>query len=238
MKTAAGSTRIGLFLLVSAIGLMLATAGTAGAQPPITGTVRLCHRAVDSWSFRTVEPRTAYRHLVNHSFWDIIEPFTYQGETYSLNWNAENQAFLERGCKWSRPVNDRPFGAIALTPGVTVTGDNRGARVVGEAITACLGEPVWHSVWYTFEGTGGPVTVDATRISGFWPNGAVYVKEDGAFIEMGQDVGEPWCIWSDGTPGLESFPTEAGVKYWIQIGGFSEALADTGTFSLTVNVGP
>jgi hypothetical protein len=38
MKTAAGHTRVVLWLFASAAGLMLATAGTASAQPPITGT--------------------------------------------------------------------------------------------------------------------------------------------------------------------------------------------------------
>jgi hypothetical protein len=38
MKTAAGHTTVVLWLLGSAAGLMLATAGTAWAQPPITGT--------------------------------------------------------------------------------------------------------------------------------------------------------------------------------------------------------
>jgi hypothetical protein len=38
MKTAAGHSRVVLWLLGSAAGLVLATAGTASAQPPITGT--------------------------------------------------------------------------------------------------------------------------------------------------------------------------------------------------------
>jgi hypothetical protein len=38
MKTAAGRTRVVLWLLASAAGLMLATAGIASAQPPITST--------------------------------------------------------------------------------------------------------------------------------------------------------------------------------------------------------
>jgi hypothetical protein len=38
MKTAAGRTRVVLWFLASAAGLMLATAGNASAQPPITGT--------------------------------------------------------------------------------------------------------------------------------------------------------------------------------------------------------
>jgi hypothetical protein len=38
MKSAAGHTRLVLWLLASAAGLLLATAGTASAQPPITET--------------------------------------------------------------------------------------------------------------------------------------------------------------------------------------------------------
>jgi hypothetical protein len=38
MKTAAGRTKVALWLLALVAGLMLATAGTAWAQPPITGT--------------------------------------------------------------------------------------------------------------------------------------------------------------------------------------------------------
>jgi hypothetical protein len=40
MKTAAGRTRVVLWLLASAAGLMLAGAGIASAQPPITFTER------------------------------------------------------------------------------------------------------------------------------------------------------------------------------------------------------
>jgi hypothetical protein len=86
MKTAADHTRVVLWLLGSAAGLMLATAGTAWAQPPITGTV--VSTSSDSFSGPLecqdeLYAITANAHAVLH--------FTYFEETGALHFHLVEQ---------------------------------------------------------------------------------------------------------------------------------------------------
>jgi hypothetical protein len=215
-----------LALAIAATLIFTPTAASASRK------VRLCHRLTDSWSYRTVDARTAYRHLRNHSFYDVIEPFRYKGQTYSLNWNEEAETFLENRCQHPAPPNDLPDDAIPLTPGVTENGTTLGANLVGEAQALCLGEPPWHSVWYSFMGTGGSVEIEMASPD-FWPVGAVYTRaEDGTFTEVDPDAFDPPCLFSEESP--HTFTTEAGVTYWLQVGGFSEVIADSGRISIRV----
>ena len=216
------------FLALAIATTLILTPTAASAS----GKVRLCHRLTDSWSYRTVDARTAYRHFRDHSFWDVIEPFRYRGQTYSLNWNEDAETFLENRCQHPAPPNDSPDDAIPLTPGVTANGTTLGANLVGEADALCLGEPLWHSVWFTFVGTGDSVEIELTSPD-FWPVGAVYTRVNGTFIEVDPDAFDPPCLFSDESS-THTFLTEAGVTYWLQVGGFSEAIADSGPISIRV----
>lgn len=122
------------------------------------------------------------------------------------------------------PANDVPDDAIAIAPGETVQVRTGGAAPLGEAGTSCLnGEPPGYSVWYTLVGTGGQVTLDPAG-SDFDTVIAVYTREGDTFTEVS-------CIDDDDDlAGALTFDTDAGVTYWVQVGGF---FADFGTLVLT-----
>ena len=123
------------------------------------------------------------------------------------------------------PVNDLPAGAIAIAPGDAVTTRTGGAVESGEEATECLGAPPTYSVWYTLAGTGGEVTLDPAG-SDFDTVIAVYTREGDTFTEVA-------CIDDDDDlQGALTFATDAGVTYWVQVGGF---FGDFGTLTLTVS---
>ena len=46
-------------------------------------------------------------HLAHQDDGDVVPPFTYEGVTYSQNWNAEGQALSANGCEVpSTPPSD------------------------------------------------------------------------------------------------------------------------------------
>jgi hypothetical protein len=115
------------------------------------------------------------------------------------------------------PVNDTPEGAIPLAPGDKILMKTGGASVPPE-------EPcefsLGRTVWFTIEGTGGPVTVD--------PTGSDFDTVVGAYVSG--DVGlEPvGCVDDDSsrfqrTQGPLTFDTEVGTTYHVQVGGFDVA---------------
>lgn len=128
-------------------------------------------------------------------------------------------------------ANDAPDGAIALEAGdrdsVNTTGTAPDAEV---PITTCPDgdrDDLGHTVWYTVEGTGGTLTFD-TAGSGFDTVLAVYVVEGGEFVEIAcvDDVFfDPIGITFQAAI---SGPSEEGVTYWIQVGGFKPTFIDPG----------
>ena len=136
------------------------------------------------------------------------------------------------------PVNDTPDGAIALEPGDRVTVNTSGTAFDPEVpITTCPEGPfddLGHTVWYTVEGTGDVITVD-TAGSHFDTVMAVYVMEGDEFVEIAcvDDVFfDPIGLTFQASI---SGPTEEGVTYWIQVGGFRQFdFAQSGRLKLTV----
>jgi hypothetical protein len=123
------------------------------------------------------------------------------------------------------PPNDLPAGAIAIEPGEAVTTKTGGADPDGEEPTECLGAPPTYSVWYTLEGTGGQVTLDPAG-SDFDTVIAVYTRDGDTFTEVA-------CVDDDeDLQGALTFDTDAGVTYWVQVGGF---FGDFGTLVLAVS---
>ena len=121
------------------------------------------------------------------------------------------------------PSNDAPEGAIELAVGSRIGVNTTGTVNEPEVpITTCPeGErdDLGHTVWYTVEGTGGEITVD-TAGTRFDTVIAVYVMEGDTLVEIAciDDVGfDP----IGGTfQAAITGPTEEGVTYWIQVGGF------------------
>jgi hypothetical protein len=93
--------------LAAAAGALVVTALPASATTtnPSGGKVTLCH-ATGSTSNPyvqiTVAAAGAYHgHYLQHAdlgLGDIIPPFTYQGHTYSLNWDSAHKKTYNHGC--------------------------------------------------------------------------------------------------------------------------------------------
>ena len=144
------------------------------------------------------------------------------------------------------PANDGPEGAIELTVGTRLQVNTTGT--VNEAempITTCdqgIFDDLGHTVWYTIQGTGGEITVD-TAGTRFHTVIAVYVMEGDQLVEIAcvDDVNfEP--IGTTFQAAI-SGPTEEGVTYWIQVGGFKNpeifggGEAQSGRLKLEVRAG-
>ena len=144
------------------------------------------------------------------------------------------------------PSNDAPEGAIALEPGDRVQVNTSGTVNEAEVpITTCSEGPfdeMGHTVWYTVEGTGDVLTVD-TAGTRFDTVIAVYVMEGGEFVEIAcvddvffDPIGTSFQATITG-------PTEEGVTYWIQVGGFKNpevfggGEAQSGRLKLEIRVG-
>jgi hypothetical protein len=101
-----GTTAGRAAVLAASTALLLGSAAPAAATPGGNdGKVTLCH-ATESDSNPYVEITVAaagaynahYRQHADLGEGDIIPPFTYQGQTYSLNWDASGQATFANGC--------------------------------------------------------------------------------------------------------------------------------------------
>jgi hypothetical protein len=119
--------------------------------------------------------------------------------------------------------NDTPEGAIALEPGARFNVQIGGEALEAEEPTNTCPEGrndrMGHTVWYTIEGTGGPITFD-TAGSNFDTVLAVYVREGDGFTELAcvDDVFyEPIGI---SLQAAITGDTELGVTYYVQVGGF------------------
>jgi hypothetical protein len=121
------------------------------------------------------------------------------------------------------PSNDAPEGAIELSVGTRLQVNTSGTALDPELpITTCsegIFDDLGHTVWYTVEGTGGEITVD-TAGTRFDTVMAVYVKEGDELVEIAcvddvftEPIGTTFQASITG-------PTEEGVTYWIQVGGF------------------
>ena len=139
------------------------------------------------------------------------------------------------------PANDTPDGAIALEPGDRVQVNTSGAALEPEVPATTCPEGFFDSfgrtVWYTVEGTGEEITVD-TAGTRFDTVMAVYVMEGEELVEIAcvddvffEPIGQTFQAAITG-------PTEEGVTYWIQVGGFRDFFdpenVDSGRLKLRV----
>jgi hypothetical protein len=122
------------------------------------------------------------------------------------------------------PANDTPDGAVPLEPGDRIQMQTGGASVGpeapcfldfdGEIFEDFLG----HTVWFTIEGTGEPVTID--------PAGSNFDTVVAAYVEGGDGLEHLACAEDEfGTPFQNpqaplTINTELGTTYFIQVGGF------------------
>lgn len=161
--------------------------------------------------------------------------------TYRLPMNSEtcfaaDQQIMEhqsarQGPKGKPLSNDAPDGALPLAIGDTVTVRTGGTAIEPEA--PCIGDiegqeaefPIGKTAWWTFEGTGGDVTVD-TAGSDYDTVVGVYTDAGGGLVPIG-------CV--DDVDSLQAritISTETGITYYVQAGGFG---GSSGTLVLTIN---
>jgi len=121
------------------------------------------------------------------------------------------------------PANDAPDGAIELAPGARFNVQNGGTQIDPEVgITTCPeGEfdAMGHTLWYTVEGTGGPISID-TAGSNIDTVLAVYQPDGDGFLEVAciDDVfGDPIGITFQAALTID---TVEGETYYVQVGGF------------------
>ena len=117
------------------------------------------------------------------------------------------------------PANDTAEGARPIRMGGVVNDQTRGAALEAEIQVDACPEPddrFGHTLWYSFTGTGGDVTVD-TAGSDFDTIAAVY-DESLALVDCNDDVlFEP----IGGTlQAALTVSTDAGATYYVQVGGF------------------
>jgi len=141
----------------------------------------------------------------------------------ALDFKSTSHLVDPRGPKPQPIANDTPETALPLAIGESVTIITDGAAPEPEA--PCLVEepdgtfelPITFTAWWTFDGTGGDVTV-STEGSDFDTILAVYQLVDGALVQVAcvDDVFEPeFSLQAVVTVG-----TDAGATYYIQAGGF------------------
>jgi hypothetical protein len=98
-------------LVLAATAAIVVTAGPAYAT-----NTPLCHQ-VDAthYDLLHLSKENAYNlHYLVHPD-DVIPPFTYLGQTYSLNWDAAGQALYENGCVVAQP-SPSPSPSVSPTP--------------------------------------------------------------------------------------------------------------------------
>ena len=162
---------------------------------------------------------------------------TYQLAMDSESCSAADQRVTQlnsarQGPKGKPLPNDAPEGALPIAIGDEVSVKTLGTALEPEA--PCIGElggeevefPIGKTAWWTFEGTGGDVTVD-TAGSDFDTIVGVYTDDGGGLAPIG-------CV-DDVDESLQAritIATEAGVTYFVQAGGFG---GQSGTLVLSVN---
>lgn len=122
------------------------------------------------------------------------------------------------------PVNDTPDGAIAVTPGTRLNAQTVATSYDPEVpISTCpqgFFDDFGRTLWYTIDGTGGPVTID-TAGSNMDTLIGVYVRDGEDFVEVAcnDDVEyEPVGATLQAAVTLDA--TEEGTTYHVQVGGY------------------
>ncbi|MBL0015324.1 MAG: HYR domain-containing protein [Bacteroidetes bacterium] len=133
-------------------------------------------------------------------------------------------------CPSPAPANDLCSGAISIACGSTVSGNTTNATA--DAAPSCNGFTVGTGggLWYTFQGTGGFVTLSLCDPSTTYDS-KLHVYEGSCT--------NPLCVTADDdactSPGLAStatFCTTQGVTYYVLVNGF---LSATGPFALSMS---
>ena len=206
--------------------------GTATASATLTAGGRINERFVDGPYKVHIVGR---EYLVEGSLTVTIDGVATQLAMDETSCRAADVTVTEhhsprQGPKGRPLPNDAPEAALPIEIGETVTVRNTGGTAP-EPEASCVvsdveGEfeiPLGHTAWWTFSGTGSEVTVD-TAGSSFDTVVGIYIDDGGFLTQMGcnDDV--------DSLQARLTVPTEVGVTYYVQVGGFD---GQTGSLVLT-----
>ncbi len=171
--------------------------------------------------------------------YEVVGTVDVNGDSYEMV-DCFSQAFNEKlrftdpnGPKPSgkTPANDLPGGAVSLDDRRTTNAQTKAAGDFAEA--ECVvsfsedGEefefsvPLGKTLWYTFEGTGGPVTID-TAGSNYDTVLGIY-DTDLNQLACNDDVGDESGFTLQAAATID---TTAGTTYLVQIGGFGLGVPD------------
>jgi hypothetical protein len=123
------------------------------------------------------------------------------------------------------PVNDTPDGALAIPTGGSVNAQTGATAPDAEMqVTTCpdFADAFGHTLWYTFTGTGEPVTIDPAG-SNFDTVLAVYDDELNELACIDDNEFEPVGFTFQGALMVD---TEEGATYYVQAGGYSDVFFD------------
>lgn len=208
-------------------------AGSATASATLTEAGRINERFASGSSKTHV---VGVQYLVSGSLsvtledTDLVLPMD-ETSCFAADATITDHVSARQGPRGKPLPNDAPEGALPIAIGDSVSVRNTGGTAF-EPEAACVvsfpdGDfevPISHTAWWTFTGTGDPVTVD-TAGSTFDTVVGVYVDDGGTLTQVGcnDDV--------DSLQARLTVDTEAGVTYHLQVGGFA---GETGTLVISV----
>lgn len=150
-----------------------------------------------------------------------IDESSCRGVAFATHFRNSGPAGPKVGGK--APPNDGPEGAIAVASGTGFNVQTTGTSLAAEIqVTACPEgdfDAMGHTVWYTIEGTGEPVSIDSAG-SNFDTVMAVFVRDGSGFEEVAciDDVfGDPVGVTFQAALTLD---TIEGQTYFVEVGGW------------------
>jgi hypothetical protein len=151
------------------------------------------------------------------------------GCTNPLACNYNAAATVDDGTCIVPTSNDQCSGAQSLTiNGASVSGNNSSTCSDGP-LPSCGGTTMLKDVWYSFNYTGGNITITTTLGTLTDTRIAVYSSCGGAEIACNDDINASSNLAS--SISLTCGQITAGTTYYIQVGGFQ---ALTGTFGISI----
>jgi hypothetical protein len=102
---------------VASLAVMLVLAGVSATAQQ--AHVNMCHATGSASNpFVLISPSVsgAYHGHWSHHGGDIIPPFEFQGQTYSLNWSGENIAIFNNACEPLQPEEEEPPPVVEPGP--------------------------------------------------------------------------------------------------------------------------
>jgi hypothetical protein len=122
------------------------------------------------------------------------------------------------------PINDTPDGALAFKLGSRLNTSTTSTALEPEVedFSACpqgVSDSFGHTLWYTFTGTGQPVTMD-TSGSGFDTVIKAFTRDGDEFSVVGCEDDVTFQPIGTSFQAVLTIDTELGVTYYVEAGGF------------------